>query len=375
MEKVRYIAKTFQGLETVLEAELQSFGITETQQLNRSVAFEGSISDLIRANLCSRTALRIYKPLFEFDYTDENQMYHSILKYDWSKILDIDKTFSIESVVQTKQVKNTHFISLKTKDAIVDFFYKKNKSRPNVDVRWPNVRIQVYISKTHKCVVSIDTTGEPLYKRGYKKRQTEASMNECLAAGLILMSTWRGQMDFYDMMSGSGTLTAEALMIASKYPVNIHRENWPFFEFPEFKMMEFKKIQTQLKDAVVVPDIDFYINEKSNDAFDIAKMNLFDLKVNTSRLQFSRDNFFEITPQTKGTLILNPPYDERLEIKDVDLWYKDLGDMLKRHYTGFDVWIISSNKSALRKIGLKDTKRFHVFNGSLPCEYCLYEMY
>ena len=372
---MKYIVKTFQGLEEVLEAELHSLGITETEKLNRSVLFEASFEEMMRANLCLRTGLRIYQPLFSFEFKNEEQMYKMLKSFLWDQYIGLEQTFAIENVVVTKQVKNSHFISLKAKDAIADYFFTKFKKRPSVDVRWPDIRIQVYISKTHNCVVSIDTTGEPLYKRGYKKRQTEASMNECLAAGLILMTGWKGDKDFYDMMAGSGTLTAEALMIASNYPVNIHREKWPFFNLEGFNMLEFKKLQKDLKEKMTTPDLDFYVNEKSNEAFDIAKMNLFDLKINSSRLQFSRNNFFEITPQTKGILLLNPPYDERLEIKDVELFYKDIGDMLKRHYTGFDVWIISSNKAAMKKIGLKSSIRYHLVNSNLDCEFCKYEMY
>jgi putative N6-adenine-specific DNA methylase len=372
---LKYIVKTFQGLEEVLEAELHSLGITETEQLNRSVAFEADFEQMMLANLCLRTGLRIYQPLFDFEFKDEEQMYKVLTNFSWDKYIGMEQTFAIENVVVTRAVKNSHFISLKAKDAIADYFFAKYKKRPSVDVRWPDIRIQVYISKTHNCVVSIDTTGEPLYKRGYKKRQTEASINECLAAGLILMTGWKGEKDFYDMMAGSGTLTAEALMIASNYPVNIHREKWPFFQLEGFSMNAFKKLQQDIRDRITTPEIDFYVNEKANEAFDIAKMNLFDLKVNTSRLQFSRDNFFEITPNTKGILVLNPPYDERLEMKDIELFYKDIGDMLKRHYTGFDVWIISANKAAMKKIGLKSSIRYHIVNSNLDCEFCKYEMY
>jgi putative N6-adenine-specific DNA methylase len=375
LDKAKYIVKTFQGLEAVLEKELHDLGIESTEQLNRSVAFEADFEQMMQANLCLRTGLRIYQPLFDFEFKDEVQMYKVLNNFSWDKYIGMEQTFAIENVVVTKAVKNSHFISLKAKDAIADYFFAKYKKRPSVDVRWPDIRIQVYISKTHNCVVSIDTTGEPLYKRGYKKRQTEASINECLAAGLILMTGWKGEKDFYDMMAGSGTLTAEALMIASNYPVNIHREKWPFFQLEGFSMPAFKKLQQDIRDRIITPEIDFYVNEKANEAFDIAKMNLFDLKVNTSRLQFSRDNFFEITPNTKGILVLNPPYDERLEMKDIELFYKDIGDMLKRHYTGFDVWIISANKAAMKKIGLKSSIRYHIVNSNLDCEFCKYEMY
>jgi putative N6-adenine-specific DNA methylase len=371
----KYIAKTFQGLESVLESELHALGITDTEILNRSVSFSTDFKGMMLANLCLRTALRIYMPITEFEIENEQDLYNKVKAYDWSQHLSTDKTFVVESVVASKQFVNSHFIALKTKDAVVDYFYERERTRPSIDKRWPNLRLQVYISRTNHCVLSIDTTGEPLYKRGYKKRQTEASMNECLAAGLILMTRWKGEKDMYDMMSGSGTITAEALMIGSNFPPNLYREKWPFMEFDEFKLVDLKKTQASLKEKIVSPDVDFYVNEKNTEAYDIAKMNLFDLKVNTSRLQFSRDDFFEVTPEKPGILILNPPYDERLSVTEIELMYKDIGDMVKRHYLGFDVWIISSNKSAMRKIGLKDSKRFHVFNGGLECEFCLYEIY
>lgn len=372
---MRYIAKTFQGLEGILKQELIDIGLADVEVLNRSVAFEADFRQLMQANLCLRTALRIYQPLIEFDFENEQQLYNKLLNYDWSLHLSLEKTFAIESVVLTQQVRNTHFISLKTKDAIVDYFYKKKGKRPNVDVRFPDIRFQIYISKTNKCVLSIDTSGESLYKRGYKKRQTEASINECLAAGMLLLTDWRGKKDFYDMMAGSGTLTAEALMLAQNYPVNLNRKQWAFQSFQEYKAEEFEALKKELTQAIKEVDIDFYVNEKSGEAFDIAKMNIFDLKADTSQVHFTRDNFFEIVPQSKGILVLNPPYDERLEIKDIELWYKDMGDMLKRHYVGFEVWIISSNKNALKKIGLKSSKRFMLVNGKLSCEYCQYEIF
>lgn len=373
--KKTYIAKTFQGLEPILADELNNLGIQEITPLNRSVSFQADFGEMMLANLSLRTSLRIYMPICEFDIENENDLYHQVKKYNWSQHLTTDKTFAIESVVASPDFKNSHFIALKTKDAVVDYFYQKENKRPNVDKRWPHLRIQIYISRTKRCVLSIDTTGEPLYKRGYKKRQTEASINECLAAGLILKSGWRGERDFYDPMCGSGTLTAEALMIASHCPPNLYRERWAFMDFPEFQAVDLKKMQQTLKDKIQLPEIDFYTNDKSLPALDIAKMNIFDLKINTSRVQFSKDDFFEIIPKTRGIMIINPPYDERLSVSQVELWYKDLGDMFKRHYVEFDVWLISSNKSALKKIGLKSTERMRILNGALECEYCHYEIF
>lgn len=373
--KKTYIAKTFQGLEPILADELNNLGIQEITPLNRSVSFQADFGEMMLANLSLRTALRIYMPICEFDIENENDLYHQVKKYNWSQYLTTDRTFAIESVVASPEFKNSHFIALKTKDAVVDYFYQKENKRPNVDKRWPHLRIQIYISRTKRCVLSIDTTGEPLYKRGYKKRQTEASINECLAAGLILKSGWRGERDFYDPMCGSGTLTAEALMIASNCPPNLYRERWAFMDFPEFQAVDLKKMQQTLKEKIQLPEIDFYTNDKSLPALDIAKMNIFDLKINTSRVQFAKDDFFEIIPKTRGIMIINPPYDERLSVSQVDLWYKDLGDMFKRHYVGFDVWLISSNKSALKKIGLKSTERMRILNGALECEYCHYEIF
>lgn len=372
----KYIAKTFAGLETVLEKELQEIGIEDCTILKRSVAFECSFDHLMLANMSLRTAIRIYRPLFEFEVKDEEDLYQNILKYNWEEWLTLDNTFAIESIVNSQQFVNSHFISLKSKDAIVDHFYFKYKKRPNVDIKEPHFRIQVHISSLNKCTISVDTSGEALYKRGYKNRQTEASINECLASGMILMSNWDRKKDFYDPMCGSGTIFIEAAMIASNYPTNLKRKKWGFFHFKEFEKAKYEKLRSILESQIQVSEVNFYVNDLAGKSLDIAKMNYYDVNIDLPYIYFSKENFFELQPKSKeGIMIINPPYNERIELNNEDLWYKDLGDIFKNFYKGFDIWLISSNKSALRKIGLKDSTRFQLMNGGLNCEYCHYEIF
>jgi putative N6-adenine-specific DNA methylase len=372
----KYIAKTFAGLEPVLEKELQEIGIEDCTILKRSVAFECSFEHLMLANMSLRTAIRIYRPLFEFQVIDEEDLYQNILKFNWEEWLTLDNTFAIESIVNSQQFVNSHFISLKSKDAIVDHFYFKYKKRPNVDIKEPHFRIQVHISSLNKCTISVDTSGEALYKRGYKNRQTEASINECLASGMILMSNWDRKKDFYDPMCGSGTIFIEAAMIASNYPPNLKRKKWGFFYFKEFDKTKYEKLRAIVESQIKISEVNFYVNDLAGKSLDIAKMNYFDTNIDLPYIYFSKENFFEMQPKSKeGIMIINPPYNERIELNNEDLWYKDLGDIFKNFYKGFDIWLISSNKSALRKIGLKDSTRFQLMNGGLNCEYCHYEIF
>lgn len=376
MSNKRYIAKTFKGLEDVLVKELNEIGIEDCTILNRSVAFDCSFEKMMEANLTVRTALRIYHPILAFDIRDEQDLYEQLLEYEWDNWLGLEKTFAIESIVTSQQFHNSHFISLKSKDGIVDFFYKKYGRRPDVDVRFPDIRIQIHISSLNRCTVSIDTSGEALYKRGYKKRQTEASINECLAAGMILLTDWRGETDFYDPMCGAGTLFIEAALIASKVPANINREKWSFFQFKDFDKNIYESLRTKLKAAIKISTVNYYVNDNSSQAMDIAKMNYYNTRVDLPYIKFTKENFFQMSSNSKsGMMVINPPYNERLELKEDEMWYKDMGDTMKNHFKGFSIWVISSNKNAFRKIGLKDSERYHLLNGALPCEYCKYEIF
>lgn len=376
MSQYKYIAKTFKGLEEVLESELREIGIDNCTILNRSVAFECSFEKMMEANMSLRTALRIYHPILSFEIRNEQELYENLLHYEWDQWLGLDKTFAIESIVSSQQFHNSHFISLKSKDGIVDFYYKKYGKRPNVDVRFPDIRIQIHISSLNKCTVSIDTSGDALYKRGYKKKQTEASINECLAAGMILLTKWKGENDFYDPMCGSGTLFIEAAMIASHIAPNIKRERWSFFQFKDFDNTKFEAIKSELNAKVEVSTVNFYVNDNSSQAMDIAKMNYYNTKIDLPFIHFTKDNFFYMSSSSKsGIMIMNPPYNERIELKEDELWYKDMGDTMKNHFKGFSIWVISSNKNAFRKIGLKDSERYHLMNGALPCEFCKYEIF
>jgi putative N6-adenine-specific DNA methylase len=376
LENRKYIAKTFAGLEQALEQELNAIGIYDCEILKRSVAFECSFEHLILANLMLRTALRIYMPIDTFEVSIELDVYQNVYNFPWEEWIGLDQTFMIESIVNSATFRNSHFIGLKTKDAIADRFQKRFKRRPNVDIKNPDFRIQIHISSLNKCTLSFDTSGEALYKRGYKNRQTEASINECLAAGMIILSGWDGNSDFYNPMCGSGTILVEAAMIASKTPPNRLRKNWGFMKFKAYDQEVFLKIKAMTESQMISSPINFYASDNQSAALDIAKMNFFDAKLDIPFIHFSKDNFFSINSEsTSGIMIINPPYNERLELLQEDLFYKDMGDVFKNRFKGFDIWLISSNKPALRKIGLKTETRFQLMNGSLPCEYCHYKIF
>ncbi|MCU0327789.1 MAG: THUMP domain-containing protein [Chitinophagales bacterium] len=372
----KYIAKTFFNLEPYLEKELISLGAQNTYIINRSVTFNADRATMMKINMSSRLSIRIYEVLFDFEIKDIDQMYQAIFQYPWTNLFGLNHTFKIESVVNSEDYPNSLFIAQKSKDAIVDRFYKEYDKRPNIDTKFPDIRIQVYISKKNTCTISLDTSGAPLFKRGYRTKSSPAAINEVLASGIIDISKWNGE-PFYDLMCGSGTFFLEAMMKQMNFPVNASRIQWPFFLRKDFDETQYRAVRDELQSNVKSIDTEFLVQDKSLQAMDMAKTNYFNTKLKVSSLWFNHQDFFEFEPANhpKGFLFLNPPYNERLKLEDEITWYIDLGNTLKQNFKGFDVWLISSNKSGLKQIGLKPNAKISLRNGDLVSELCHYKIF
>ena len=216
-EKFEMVAKTFQGLEEILADELRGIGALNVQPGRRMVAFEGDLATLYKANLCCRTALRILKPIYKFTASDPDALYEMTKEFDWTSVLSIDKTFSIDSVVNSEQFTHSRYVTYRVKDGIVDSFKDRfgADKRPGVRLQDADVMINVHIDG-NRVTLSLDSSGESLHKRGYRVAQTEAPINEVLAAGILLKSGWKGECPLVDPMCGSGTFLIEAALIAAK---------------------------------------------------------------------------------------------------------------------------------------------------------------
>ena len=371
----KMLAKCFYGFEEILSEELLSLGAQKIQIGRRNVSFYGDKGFMYKANLSLRTALKILKPILEFQFSDINSFYDKIYKIKWESLLGVDSTFIINSsVFHSKIFNNSKFTSLKAKDAIVDRFRNKFSKRPNIDAKNPDLRIDIHINKS-TCTVSMDSSGESLHKRGYKKYNSFAPLNEVLAAGLILLSGWRGKIDFLDPMCGCGTILIEAAMIAGNIPPNLHRSSFAFEKWNDWDQELFNIIEESLTKKINKINCKIFGYDISNVIIRKCKKNIeesdIDFKINVE----TRD-FFKSKKLNKERLqiIVNPPYDKRIPT-DFKIFYSEIGNTLKRNYDNTSSWIFTANMNAIKCIGLRTSKRIKLFNSSLESRFLNYQIY
>lgn len=372
-ETFEMVAKTLYGLEEILAEELLALGANDLQIGRRMVSFTGDKELLYKANFHCRTALRILKPIYHFKAKDADTVYKEVKKVEWEKYLSLDKTFAIDSVIYSEDFNHSKFVAYRTKDAIVDYFIEKFKKRPSVRVNNPDLYINIHISH-NDCTLSIDSSGESLHKRGYRVDQTEAPLNEVLAAGMILKTGWKGESNFVDPMCGSGTLLIEAAMIALNIAPGIHRKEFAFQKWVDYDEELFDRIYN---DESGEREFAFhcYGSDISQAAIDIALENIrsaglmkyIDLKVKP---------FQQYTEAPKpGILVTNPPYGERISSRDLLGLYNMIGERLKHVFMGYKAWILSYKDECFDKIGLRPSEKIKLMNGSLECEYRCYELF
>lgn len=371
------VAKTFQGLEDVLAEELRGLGAADIRAGRRMVAFSGDLEMLYRANFCCRTALRILKPFYKFTACDADELYDKAKAFDWSKILSISKTFSIDTVAYSDEFSHSRFVTYRIKDAIVDWFkdrYGADK-RPGVRLVDADVMINVHISGTD-VTLSLDSSGESLHKRGYRVAQTEAPINEVLAAGILLRSGYRGDCPLVDPMCGSGTFLIEAAMIAANINPGIYRRSFAFERWKDFDADLFDSIfnDDSAERDPMYPIVGADISPK---AIDIARENIKSAGMaKYISLEVKPISRWNEAPQPAGILVTNPPYGERISAPDMDALYATIGNRLKNVFQGYHVWIIGYRDEYFAKIGLAASEKVPVLNGALECElreYVIFE--
>ncbi len=367
------VAKTLYGLEEILAGELIALGANDVQIGRRMVSFTGNKELLYKTNFYCRTALRILKPIYHFKAKDADTVYKRVKEIPWEKYITLDKTFAIDSVIYSEDFNHSKFVAYRTKDAIVDYFMEKFEKRPSVRVNNPDLHINIHISH-NDCTLSIDSSGESLHKRGYRIEQTEAPLNEVLAAGMILKTGWKGESNFVDPMCGSGTLLIEATMIALNIAPGIHRKEFAFEKWIDFDPDLYDRIYND-ESAERPFTFKCYGSDISPAAIAIAEKNIknaglmkyVDLKV----LPIQQ---FKEAPQP-GIMVTNPPYGERISSRDLMGLYSMIGERMKHAFTGYKVWILSYKEEFFDKIGLRPSEKMKLMNGSLECEYRCYEIF
>ena len=373
-DNFKMVAKTFFGFEEILAKELQALGAQDVSPGTRMVGFSGDKGFMYKANLSLRTALKILKPIYHFRVTNEENLYKGISGINWSKYLNSNMTFVIDSTVHSEKFNHSEFVSQKCKDAIVDQFRNRTGMRPSVDKDHPDLRINIHIDKD-QCSVSLDTSGASLHHRGYRTATNIAPINEVLAAGMLLLSGWEGQGDFIDPMCGSGTILAEAAMIACHIPANINRKEFAFEKWADWDNDLFDTIVSAMLKKVREFHYTITGYDKAPSAVQKARENLKNANLD-EYVTIKEQNFFDTEKQSKGQLhmVFNPPYGERLDIQ-MERFYADIGDTLKKNYPGTNAWFITANLEALKFVGLKPSRKIKLYNGSLEARLVKYEMY
>ncbi|NLZ95795.1 MAG: RNA methyltransferase [Bacteroidales bacterium] len=368
------VAKTMAELEDVLAEELIALGAQNVEAGNRMVSFRGDNALLYKANLHCRTALSILKPIHTFIANNADEVYEEIKKINWDEYLTLDNTFLIDSVVFSHIFRHSKFVSYRVKDGIADFFSEKYNKRPSVSVTNPDLVLNIHIAHNN-CTLSLDSSGESLYKRGYRIGQTDAPLNEVLAAGMILKSGWRGECNFIDPMCGSGTILIEAAMIALNIPPGIHREGFAFEKWPDFDSELFSDIYNDDSDArtfnhkIIGTDI-------SGKAIAIAERNIKNAGLkNEITLEVKPFQQYTEAPQPPGVVMMNPPYGERIRMDNLEALYNMIGERLKHVFAGYNAYVLSYKKESFDGLGLKPSKRFFLFNGPLEVEMRHYELF
>jgi len=367
------VAKTLYGLENILASELVALGANHLQIGRRMVSFEGDKALMYKANFHCRTALRILKTITTFTAKSSDEVYDKVKQIPWEQYLTPKKTFAIDAVVHSEVFTHSKFVAYRTKDAIADYFMEKDGSRPSVRLNNPDMQIHIHISH-RDCTVAIDSSGESLHKRGYRIEETEAPLNEVLAAGMILKTGWNGGSNFVDPMCGSGTLLIEAILIARNVPPGIYRSKYAFEKWDDFDEDLFQDVSS---DDSGERDFKFkaYGSDISDRAIAIASKNIKNAGLSKYiELEIKPFQKYEEAPQP-GILITNPPYGERLNPQDLMALYSMIGERIKHVFTGYSAWILSSNREGFDNIGLKPSEKEKLINGSLDCEFRKYEIF
>lgn len=417
MEKFKIIAKTLASLEEILAKEIEQLGGENIAIGNRMVSYLGDKRLLYKSNLWLRTALRVLKPIEQFNAADPDELYARVKAIDWSKYVAEGQTIAIDNTIYSENFRNSRFAIYRAKDAICDYFVEHGMKRPKVAVGSADVQFNLHIADTAEvetegsvCTLSLDASGDPLYKRGYKEQLTDAPISEVLAAGILLKAGYDGTRDLYDPMCGSGTFLIEAALIATNTPAGLYRKGFGFQRWTVGDMAYDDEMWQELYDDDT-QEREFlshiYGSDISKMAIEVTTENVRKAglqKYITLKVQDFEDVHAapwatkdaeakaEGEPTRGGIVIMNPPYGKRL-FTNVPTFYKMVGDVLKRHFQGSEAWIISSDDPNAtftytdpvrhtRKegtpfdfVGLKPSLKIELNNGGIPCQLRKYELF
>ena len=372
-EEFELVAKTFHGLEEILAKELTELGASNIEIGNRMVAFTGDKALMYKANFCLRTAIRILKPIKHFKANTADEVYDNIKSIAWENYLDNTKSFAVDAVVFSNEFRHSKFVAYKVKDAIVDYFRDQTGERPSVRINNPDVLLNIHIAED-RCTLSLDSSGESLHRRGYRQEAVEAPLNEVLAAGMILMTGWKGECDLIDPMCGSGTIPIEAALIARNIAPGVFRKEFAFEKWIDFDQDLFDSIYNDdSQEREFNHKIYGYDNNPKANEIAIRNVKAAGL---SKEIELKLQPFQQFEqPKEKSIIITNPPYGERISTDDLLGLYKMIGERLKHAFAGNDAWILSYRDECFDQIGLKPSVKIELYNGALECQFRKYQLF
>ena len=366
--------KTFFGLEEVLKEELEELGYSKVKMLNRAVQVQGTWKDVYFLNLNIRCAITVLVQIETFFVRSEEDLYKKALKIDWTKYFDVDKTFAVKGAIFSDIFNHSQYPFLLVKDAIVDTFRDKFKERPDVNVKAPQVLFDVYINDNN-VTISLNTSGVPLFQRGYRQTAGEAPLNEVVAAALIRMSGWDRKSNFIDPFCGSGTLLIEAGMLAANIPSNIERQHYAFKNFLNFDPKLWDEVYESANSKCSSLPCNIVGYDIEPDMIMKTKRNLRGVAVGRF-ISAEISSFQELKniAEGPGVMVTNPPYGERMG-DNIEEMYSELGDFMKGSLKGYVCWVISASEEGFKSIGLRPERRIKLFNGDLECSFRKFSIY
>lgn len=370
-----YFAQVANGLEELAVEEVKALGATKIKSRFRGLMFTADQATLYRINYGSRLLTRILAPLISFDCHSTKYLYKTAMDIPWEELFAPDQTFAIFAQVSNSTISHSQYASLKLKDAIVDRFREKRRRRPNVDSKYPDIWFNLHI-ENNRAVISLDTSGGSLHRRGYRLDTVEAPMQETLAAAIVKMSKWDGSTTFIDPMCGSGTLPAEAYMALTNLPSGYFRKRFGFMKMPDFNKGLWIKIRKEMDGAFDAPqEIPIQASDVDPGALRVAKRNLSHLP-RGAEIYTHRKDYKDITIPPGATLIMNPPYGIRLQTgQDLTSFYKEMGDWLKQKCAGSEAYIYFGDRKYLKSIGLRPEWKRPLRNGGLDGRLAKFVMY
>ncbi|KAA0223871.1 class I SAM-dependent RNA methyltransferase [candidate division KSB1 bacterium] len=376
MQKSRILVTCPKAIPQILANEIRALGFPVLAEKEAAVETEGTLADTMRLNLWLRTGHRVLYLLKDFRSRTPEELYSNLARLPWEDYLDAKTYLSITSAVHNDTIKDTRFANLKCKDAIVDRLKRKLGRRPDSGPERTGAVVFLYW-KEQEASIYLDTSGESLAKRGYRKLPLKAPMQETLAAATILATGWNGQNNFINPMCGSGTLAIEAAWLALAKPPGLLRNNFGFMHLRGFNQTTWRELLAQVK-ASIKKNLAAKIIATDNDAQAIAAARKNAATAGVDHLiQFDVCDYAATAiPTGGGVIMLNPEYGERMgEQAQLQAIYPGIGDWFKQKCTGYTGYVFTGNLELAKKVGLRPSRRIPFFNGAIACRLLEYELY